>query len=68
MVPYLNTHPDQTFTAFLKHGLPQVFQIGFDRSTCSPRPHKGNFQLDMDNPAVVICYVVEEVAAERLEV
>lgn len=66
--PYLDTHPDQVFAAFIRRGLVQGFRIGFDRSSCVLRPPRGNFQSVTDNPVMVNRYIAEVVAAGRMEV
>ena len=63
--PYLTSHPDQRFAAFLRRGLSGGFHIGFTAG--SPlKAANGNMGSVAANPATVSRYIENEVAAGRL--
>lgn len=65
--PFLTSHPDQVFTAFLHRGIKSGFQIGFDPSQeLKTPPH--NRQSVVQNSGAVSAYIKAEVAARKLSV
>ena len=63
--PYLRSHPDQRFAAFLHRGLTSGFRIGFNQASRLRSP-PANFRSVTSNPHKVECYIALEVAAGRL--
>ena len=63
--PYLLSHPDQAFAAFIRRGLSSGFRIGFI-SSHNLRPPPANFQSVKRNSQIVDQYINEEVAIGRL--
>ena len=63
--PFLSSHPDQRFAAYLRRGLAGGFRIGFRRS--SPlRAARGNMGSVHTHPVVISDYIQGEVSAGRM--
>ena len=58
-VPYLSSHPDQQFAAFLRRGFQNGFCIGADPSLVQ-HSSPSNMPLAVANPVVVYMYIKEE--------
>ena len=63
--PFLASHPDQQFAAFLRRGITHGFRIGFNRATNLHRM-EGNLRSVQQNPEVVDKYIKSEVLAGKL--
>ncbi len=65
--PYLNLHPHQMFTTFIRRGIQCGFRVGFDRNhklkSCS-----SNHQSVYENTSVVDAYIAREVSQGKLAV
>ena len=65
-VPFLQSHPDKAFTAFMHRGLSEGFRVGFNRQGPRLRSHGRNHPSVLANPSVVGAHIEGEVQAGRL--
>ena len=64
--PFLNSHPDATYAAYIREGLTKGFRIGFNYSNTSLRSRGSNHPSTLANERVVDDRIATEVAAGRL--
>ncbi len=64
--PFLASHPDRSFAAYIRDGLSDGFRIGFDRGNTQLRSCSSNHPSALANEQVVQERITAEVAAGRL--
>lgn len=64
--PFLASHPDGAFAAYIQAGLTNGFHIGFDRHACRLRSAKRNHPSALANPPAVQDFIFSEQEAGRL--
>ena len=64
--PYLKTHPDQSFAAFLRRGFEFGFRVGFRPQQPLRTGVAANHQSVLLNPETVSAYIAEEVSRGKL--
>ena len=65
-VPFLQSHPDKAFAAFIHKGLSEGFRVGFNRQGPRLHSHGRNHPSALANPSVVGAHIEAEVHAGRL--
>ena len=66
LLPFLASHPDQAFAAYIYHGLTSGFRIGFSRSATQLQSRSSNHPSALANGNVVQERITAELEAGRL--
>lgn len=66
LLPFLASHPDQAFAAYIYHGLTSGFRIGFSHSTTQLQSRSSNHPSALANTSIVQERIMAEVEAGRL--
>ena len=56
LYPYLSSHPDQEFSAYIYNGLQHGFRIGFDRNLVYLRTSTRNHHSSTERPGIITDY------------
>ena len=64
--PFLNSHPDQAFATYIRHGLHDGFHIGFNYQLVQPQCRGGNHMSARAQPHIIREKLSAELQAGRL--